>query len=280
MTITEVAAAPPETLVQPLLDHLSWSGIQTYRTCPRKFQYRYLLHASEEFAPASLTFGAAIHRASDVLHQALVEGRPCPTTPALLATYHAGWRDLLAEVSGRPVLYAKDEDETVLAGLAERMLGAYRTYMESSKPAQILAIEHAQRFKIVAEAPPIEARIDLLELRGQELIVSDLKTSRSRWNEQKAQEHLPQLVLYAHALMPLLKHLGASRIVPRFIIITKAKKPVVQVIEPQASQADAERLKLQITETWQAINAGIFVQRETWACGQCPYQARCLRGMQ
>ena len=33
-------------------------------------------------------------------------------------------------------------------------------------------------------------------------------------------------------------------------------------------------------KTWQAINAGIFVQRETWACGQCPYQARCLRGAQ
>jgi RecB family exonuclease len=276
MTPTAVAASPPNVATVPLLDHLSWSGIQTYRTCPRKFQYRYLLHAPEEFIPASLMFGAAIHRAVDALHQAQVEGRPLPTPTQLLSTYRAGWQELLAEVPNRPVLHAKGEDETLLAALAERMLDAFCKFAQSTVRTQIFAIEHEQRFKIVAEAPPIEARIDLLELAGNDLIVTDVKTSRSRWNDQKVQEHLPQLVLYAHGLMPLLKHLGASRFVPRFVVITKAKKPAVQVIEPKASQADAGRLKQQIVETWQAIKAGIFVQRESWACSQCPYRSRCL----
>lgn len=108
------------------------------------------------------------------------------------------------------------------------------------------------------------------------VIVSDVKTSRSRWNETTIRENLPQLILYANGLLPLVKELGAKRIVPRFVVVTKAKKPVVQVIEPKATQDDVARLKDQVSATWSAIQAGIFVKRESWACMQCPFQKRCL----
>mgnify|MGYP000019066450 CR=1 FL=1 len=119
-------------------------------------------------------------------------------------------------------------------------------------------------------------RLDLLELDGSDLIVTDLKTSRSKWNDEKVRESLGQLVLYANGLVPLLKELGAKRIVPRFLVVTKAKKPVVQVLEPHATQEDVVRLKEQVADTWSAIKAGVFVPRESWMCAQCPYKKRCL----
>ena len=128
----------------------------------------------------------------------------------------------------------------------------------------------------MADVPPIESRIDLLELHGTDLVVSDLKSSRSRWNDAKVQESIPQLVLYATGLLPLMRELGATRIVTKFVVVTKAKKPVVQVLQPQASQDDVVRLKQTITETWSAIQTGLFVKRESWACAQCPYKGRCL----
>ncbi len=164
--------------------------------------------------------------------------------------------------------------------LAQRMLAVYSEYaaLETTLPdtAQIISIEHSNRFRLLADVPPIESRIDLLELQGKNLVVSDLKSSRSRWNETKVAEAIPQLVLYATGLLPLMRELGATRIVTKFVVVTKAKKPVVQVLQPQASQDDVVRLKQTLTETWSAIQTGLFVKRESWACAQCPYKNRCL----
>jgi hypothetical protein len=54
----------------PVLDHISWSGVTTYCACPRKFYYRYIERAPEEFVPASLAFGGAFHRAVELIHEA------------------------------------------------------------------------------------------------------------------------------------------------------------------------------------------------------------------
>ena len=110
----------------------------------------------------------------------------------------------------------------------------------------------------------------------KELVVSDLKTSRSRWNDAKVAESVPQLVLYSSGLLPLMRELGATRIITRFIVVTKSVRPKVQVLQPQASQDDVVRLKRTISETWSAIQSGLFVKRESWACAQCQYRGRCL----
>ena len=39
---------------------------------------------------------------------------------------------------------------------------------------------------MLANVPPIKMRLDLLELAGADLIVTDVKTSRSRWNGSRA----------------------------------------------------------------------------------------------
>jgi len=76
MNTTATAAEPVATCAGAavLPDHLSWSGIQTYSQCPRKFHYRYIVQAPAEFTPASLAFGGAFHRAAERLHQARIEG--------------------------------------------------------------------------------------------------------------------------------------------------------------------------------------------------------------
>ena len=92
------------------------------------------------------------------------------------------------------------------------MLAVYAEYasLETTLPdtAQIISIEHSNRFRLLADVPPIESRIDLLELQGTDLVVSDLKSSRSRWNDAKVLESISQLVLYATGLVPLMKSLG------------------------------------------------------------------------
>ena len=197
-----VLEAPPPKSV-PRLDHLSFSSIRTYQSCPRKFAFKYLEKVPEEFTPSYFAFGGAFHRAVERVHEAMIVGEPVPDLGELLNAYDRAWSDLTAE---RPrIKFAKDEDAGSLRQLASRMLSAFRehTHFAPSAGSQIIAIEESVRFRLLADVPPIEMRLDLLELNGTDLIVTDLKTSKSRWNAIKIADGLPQLILYAHGLLPL-----------------------------------------------------------------------------
>jgi CRISPR/Cas system-associated exonuclease Cas4 (RecB family) len=276
MTMFAVADPAPLKTASDL-DHISFSSIKTYQSCPRKFSYRYIEHVPEEFKPSSLAFGSAFHSAFERVQENRLQGLNIPELDELLATFDAAWT---RETDGTEVQFCKEEDSVTIRDLARRMLGAYATHasLEATllKTAQIISIEHSNRFRLLADVPVIESRIDLLELSGTDLVVSDLKTSKCRWNETKVQESVSQLVLYATGLMPLMRELGATRIVTKFIVVTKGKNPVVSVLQPQATQDDVVRLKQTISETWSAIQTGLFVKRESWACAQCPYRGRCL----
>ena len=277
-TAAVAAQAPPCPDAAITLDHLSWSGIQMYKQCSRKFYFHYIEKAPKEFVPSALAFGGAFHLAIEVIQEARIEGAAIPPLDRLISRYEAGWKE---NVAGAPeVMFGKTDDEGTLRELATRMLAAYREFVvqnaPASDPARIIAIEHQDRFNLLADVPPFEARMDLVEVSGPDLIVTDFKTSKSRWNETTIREHVPQLTLYSHAVLNMVRELGVKRIVPRFVVITKAKKPVVQVIEPKLCQDDATRLKQQVAEVWTAIQKKMFLPHEGWQCSQCPFRRRCL----
>jgi RecB family exonuclease len=251
----------------------TWSRLQTYRVCPRKFWYRYILQARREHRSASLVFGSAIHREIECAYEARLEGRDTPDL-ALLANYDQYWEETIA-VS--PTLtYGKTEDPESLRALAVRMMSAYQAHMAADN-AEVIGTEVGVGARLTPGTPPLQGRIDLIEIKGTDLILTDFKTSRSRWNDVKARESLPQLIIYAMAAMPLVPALDVKRIVPRFVIITKAKNPVVQVISPQASNADVAKLREFVSETWASIAGGTnYPRHESWQCKQCPYAKRCL----
>jgi CRISPR/Cas system-associated exonuclease Cas4 (RecB family) len=73
----------------------------------------------------------------------------------------------------------------------------------------------------------------------------------------------------------LMRELGAKRIVPSFVVITKGAKPKVQILRPVVGQADVSRLKTQVAEVMGAIRSGVYIRREGWQCKGCPYRDQC-----
>ena len=272
----------PAVLAEPVqvarIPHLSWSKIQLYLTCPRQFAYSYLEQAPQERVSASLVFGGAIHRAVETVHEARLAGLPLPTVEQLLAAYSAAWK-----LETRPdvgIEYARGEDAATLRGLAGRALEAYLEWLKvEGLRGKVIAIEHEENFELLPEAPPVKARLDLLELVGDELHVIDLKTSRCSWSEQKIKDAAPQLVIYSYAVTRsgLVRDLGVRRVVPSFVVVTKGARPKVQAIRPSLGQTDADRLKTQVAEVSQAIRTGVYVRREGWQCKGCPFRERCNR---
>ena len=277
MTTATAVAESGTSAGSVTLDHLSWSSISLYRECPRRFYYHYIEKVPPEFVAATLALGAGFHSAAEAIFQAQLEAEDVPTLEVLLTIFD---KHFYEETKKAPeIRYSKGNDETTIYALAEKMLNAYREYVvaNAEQHSLIIAIEQAYRFELIEGLPPFEMRLDLLELhRNGELVITDIKTSKCRYNEKDIQEALPQIVLYAHAVMPILRELAAEKIVPRLAIITKAKTPVVQILEPKATQADVEMLKSQVAETWDAIQAGNFDKHESWQCAHCEYRRHCL----
>lgn len=263
---------PPVTTATPTgTEYLSWSRIKTFRDCPKMFHYRYIAKVPAERVPAALPFGGAFHRAIELIAEARLAGQSIPTVESLLAEYDRAWTDSTS--NGAPVAYAKGEDAKVLRETASRMLKAYWEFSQSEH-SEIIAIEHEARFDIAGV--PIVARLDSVERRGEDLLVTDVKTSKSRYGETKVLESVGQTVLYSHAAVELLRALGARRIVPRFVVVTKAKSPVVQVIEPPVGRENAQRVRELVADAHQAISAGAFPRNEGWRCARCPFADKCL----
>lgn len=258
---------------------LSWSRLSTYNQCPRKFFYHYIEQRSHERTSAALVFGSGLHRSFEAINEYRLNSDCEMPLQEALAAFDSAWA---MESAGKTIAFGKGEDADSLHQLAERMITAYLSRRsEQPQRNEVVAVEHEANFSLIPDAPSFIARLDLVELSPTgDLIITDYKTSRSPYSEQRIREAWPQLITYCHAAMPLLRELGAKRIVPQLIIITKAKSPKVQYIQPQASQEDVERLKEMASEIWKAIQSENWTPRPSWICKSCSFRDACQRGEQ
>ena len=68
----------------PVIDHLSYSSVNTYQQCPLKWYFRYVEKIPEEVIGSALVFGCAIHSGIERHFQTLLETDNAPTTEELL----------------------------------------------------------------------------------------------------------------------------------------------------------------------------------------------------
>lgn len=273
-----IATAKQHSASARSLDHLSWSGMQTYKQCPRRFHFRYIARVPEEQTGSALLYGGAIHRAVESVHEARIAGQEIPDAEALLEQFDSAWRE--ATASKPAITFGKGEDAASLKDQAQRTLEAYRIHVieTANRKTEVLAIEHQARFPLLndSDAPPIEARLDLIERDGDELVITDFKTSRGSWNDDKIEANLGQVVLYAHAIMPIVREFKARRVVTKFIVLPKLKTAKVQVLTPRPEQSDVVRLKETAADVWHGIKSNVFPRTESWACKTCPFRMACL----
>ena len=78
------------------------------------------------------------------------------------------------------------------------MLLAFESSDLSVPEGRILAVEEELRGNLIPGLPDILARIDLIVETPRELVIADLKTSRTRWHAENVEEASPQLLLRAN----------------------------------------------------------------------------------
>ncbi len=252
-------------------DYVSYSSISTYQRCPLKYYFSYIVGLQPAFVSSSLVFGGAIHVAIEVHFRRLFEGQPAPVIDELVDAFDRAWRT----DATRRVRYAKAETEESLRDLARRMLTAFRASEASKLDSTIIAIEEEFRAAVIPGAPDLLGRVDLVTLTSGGLHVIDFKTSRSRWSEAKVQESLPQMLLYAELVKPLAEGLGARELHLDWVVLTKAKNPVVENHCVTPSPRQIVRTTAMVRRVWEAIRAGHFYPVSSSNCATCPFAAAC-----
>ena len=252
-------------------DYISYSSITSYQACPLRWYFRYVVGLPERTVSSSLVFGSAIHRAVEHHFNELMAGNERPTLEALLGEYDRHWH----ETDEGVVKFGKEEDKESLTPLAQRMLAAFQTSSLARVEGHIIGVEEQLRGPVIAGAPDLLGRIDLLVETNDELILSDLKTSRSRWSPEQVDDQAGQLLLYSELVRPLAPR---KKLRLQFAVVTKAKLPSVEVHEVVADPNKVDRVKRIVERVWKAIEAGVFYPAPSpTQCPSCPFRESCRK---
>ena len=98
-----------------MIDHISYTQINTYLSCPLKYNFQYVEKIPWPFKPEGLVFGSAIHQALEHYYTGRKEGRAVPESE-MLALYDAAWEK---EESEFPWSYSDKETCYLLEGQVE-----------------------------------------------------------------------------------------------------------------------------------------------------------------
>ena len=250
-------------------DYLSYSSISCFQTCSLKWYFRYVERLPEKTVAAALVFGGAIHSAAEHHFRELMTGSPAPNVDTLLDAYHQAWHDR----NRVDVRFGKNDDVNTLGQLAKRTLTAFQASDFSRPAGDIIGIEEELRGELVPGCPDLLARVDLIVDEGDALVVTDLKTARSRWSQNQVDQSAEQLLLYSG----LAAELAPDKPVRlEFIVVTKAKEPTVDRHVVAADQRRLDRTKRIVEKVWRAIEGRHFYPcPSAMSCPGCGFRGAC-----
>jgi putative RecB family exonuclease len=255
------------------LDHLSYSSINTFLSCPANWKFHYLDKIPVQTSK-DLIFGSAFHGAIE----SFLANKSKPDQPSLTDLWQDNWhKQIIVEDKPREDINWKDETPESLCNLGIRMFEspAIRDGILSITPTFNLdgnaAIEKKVELRVPGVPIPIIGYIDIMTPSGP----GDFKTSGKSWSADKAENEMQPLFYLA-----ALNQLGMT--VPNWefthFVFVKTKTPQFQKITHQHNPSQCIWLFGMIRKVWLAIQSGAFPENPTgWMCSSdwCDYYSNC-----
>jgi putative RecB family exonuclease len=266
LRLIDVESAPPgtygelEPAAPPLIDaqgrvRLSFSRIDTYQNCPRKFRYAYIDRLPGRPGP-HLSFGSSIHGALEAFYDRKLP--ECPTVDELLGFLYEAW-----DSSGFAEL--PREEQVSFYRHAQDVL---RRFHQRAAPAYRLPADTEAWFELPVdfEATVVGSidRVDVDEDSG--LHVIDYKTNRKVKNRERVAKSL-QLSLYALAC----RHLYGS--LPKTVSLDFVVPGVEVRVDVDDLDLDAARQA--VLDTAAAVRAEHYEPTPNPLCDWCDFRALC-----
>lgn len=253
-----------ETLaVKTNLKNLSYSQIETFKTCPLKYKYRYVLNIPVS-PSAALSFGSVIHETMKVFYKRAIAGQN-PTKNDILKIFDENWI-----ATG----YSSKEQREKYKKEGQKILSEF---YEKAYDPQIMPLALEQNFSIkISSGLKITGKIDRLDSKDNEVEIIDYKTGKS--STQKEADKDLQLAIYALAV--------ASGQFTDLGILKKTPKPQEiklsfyffddQVkVSSFRTDKDLENVREEILDLAEKILKSDFSAKPGMACEYCEYKIIC-----
>ncbi len=257
------------TVAPGVTDYLSWSRISAYLRCPRQYFMRYVERVSAEHRPVALLLGSAWHDTVGVY----LEKSGGATTAELVEVFAESFDHEIVE-GDAPVHFDDGETRETIIDTARNMIEAFR---EAVKPPFEL-IDRERSFSIELAHPvtgeilpvPVVGSIDALVSRNGEKQLWELKSSKRRWTADQL-DNDGQVTLYQIAA----RSLGHVDVKLELVVMTKSKKPDVQLERVVRHRRDEQELAELAFGVLTAIEAGVDHRVRGSQCRSCQWAGSC-----
>jgi superfamily I DNA/RNA helicase/RecB family exonuclease len=232
---------------------LSASSIETYEQCPLRFKLEREWNLPRD-VPASLHYGAAMHRVLHTFYDAQRYGRQIRDED-LLENFRADLATAGVADRYQYELYLRQGREQLTQFLAWARAGA---------PVEVLQTE--QKFDLPVGGTKLSGRVDRMDRAGSDgVAIVDYKTGKPK-SQEDADESL-QLSLYALAAKEFWG-LRADR-----LIFHNLEDNTLVVTTRDAAQLEAA--KERVREAAEDIALAKFPAKPGYQCSLCPYRNLC-----
>ncbi len=244
-------------------DHLSYSQVNRYLSCPLQYRFKYIDEIPPAFTSVALAFGSAIHEAVAAFHQTRLEGDNLKPDQ-MLDVYRDAWRQ------AEHVKYFNGDNENSLMEKAKNMLAVFH---ESSDPsAEVIGVE--EFFEIpLGGLPMFQGYIDLIEESPDgEVTLVDLKTASKKLSQSNVDTNLQ---LSAYALATESMGFNPDEMKFRLDVLLKTKEAGLVKYETTRTPDDRYRFIKLLYSVWNGIQQDVFFPRQDWQCAQCAWAKNC-----
>lgn len=244
-------------------DHLSYSQVNMYLNCSLQYRFKYVDNIPPAFTSAALAFGSAIHEAVAAFHQSRLEGDHL-RADQMLDVYRDQWR------SAEGVKYFNGDNENSLLEKAKNMLTVFHESADHN--SQVIGVE--EFFEIPLGGIPIfQGYIDLIEQSADgDITLVDLKTASKKLSQSNVDSNL-QLTAYALATESM--GFNPDDLKLRLDVLLKTKEAGLTRYETSRTADQRYRFIKFLYSVWNGIQRDVFIPRQDWQCGQCPYTKNC-----
>ena len=251
-----------------VIDHFSYSQLNTYLMCPLRYRLQYVELISAVFTSSALAFGSAVHEAVAAFHQQHLLGdmlRP----DQMRDVYRQAWVSRKDE----EIRFCNGDNEESLAEKALQMLTVYHDSFDLS--TEVVGIEEFFEFSISDSVPPFQGYIDLIE-QGEDgaVTVVDLKTAARKLSNGQADTN-QQLTAYSIGAAAL--GFDPEQLKLRLDVVTKTKNPELVRYETTRTEQERERFCKLVTQVWHAVERETWFPRQDWHCGNCAWAEPCAK---
>jgi len=254
-----------------MLDHISYTQISTYMSCPLKYRFQYVEQIPWPFKPEGLVFGSGIHKALEHFYLGKMEGRDVPIEE-MLAIFDAAWE---REEADNTIKFKNGNTPESLHAIAESMLNIFKSKV---KPGKVLAVEKPFSIDLIDPETnetlgiPLNGRIDLIEEKNGNICVVDQKTAARAYTQDKTDNDL-QLTAYSY-VMAREGH-DIDDLILRFDVLMKNGSYKFLNYSTARNHHDLVRLYKIAKSVINGIKANCFYPVESWMCNGCVFSGHC-----